>query len=464
MDGNKRPNLKRKIREISKDDLPTRINGKLHRSLQEVYQACKKAKTFETQKLVKKLKGLRKDSSDTNAVQEHEAQLTALKELDIHSIARTAFKTKVLKDRTLRDSELIMSGLEKEITNTIIPSPASTPLGKVQSRLLSSKHLSSQISISIDGLKVILDPEYAPQQKKQRTTSAEPPNAASIASSKRTRTQRHSKEGSLQAADVGSESEDSEDDDLRDEEGADDESEDGDGADGWESGSISGDEDYVGRLAPSSPVGSDEENSGSEQDDDDDSDPESDEDTKPMKKANAGGSTSSKTPKVASGASSKPAKINESTFLPSLQVAYISGSDDSDAEAEVAEPRKNRRGQRARRAIWEKKYGRNANHKKAEAKAAPTTAVKQNPEGRSFAHPKQPRGGVRRGPLVSGPNSAAIQGKQRAFGQKPPTGAAAPSTNSNPSNKPLHPSWEAKKKLKEKQSGIVPSQGKKIKF
>lgn len=32
-------------------------------------------------------------------------------------------------------------------------------------------------------------------------------------------------------------------------------------------------------------------------------------------------------------------------------------------------------------------------------------------------------------------------------------------------DKPLHPSWEAKRRLKEKESaGIVPSQGKKIKF
>jgi len=35
----------------------------------------------------------------------------------------------------------------------------------------------------------------------------------------------------------------------------------------------------------------------------------------------------------------------------------------------------------------------------------------------------------------------------------------------NSADKPLHPSWEAKRKMKEKQSdAIVPSQGKKIKF
>lgn len=40
-----------------------------------------------------------------------------------------------------------------------------------------------------------------------------------------------------------------------------------------------------------------------------------------------------------------------------------------------------------------------------------------------------------------------------------------PSATSRKEERGLHPSWEAKKKLKEKESaGIVPSQGKKIKF
>ncbi|KAK0464608.1 BUD22-domain-containing protein [Desarmillaria tabescens] len=64
-----------------------------------------------------------------------------------------------------------------------------------------------------------------------------------------------------------------------------------------------------------------------------------------------------------------------STFLPSLSVGFIKGNEDSDwsdsdAKAGDIEQKKNRRGQRARRAIWEKKYGKNANHKKKEAMAA----------------------------------------------------------------------------------------------
>ena len=52
-------------------------------------------------------------------------------------------------------------------------------------------------------------------------------------------------------------------------------------------------------------------------------------------------------------------------FVPTLQVGYISGSESSatDVDADMA-PRKNRRGQRARQAIWEKKYGAGAKHLK----------------------------------------------------------------------------------------------------
>ncbi|ODV91655.1 hypothetical protein CANCADRAFT_226 [Tortispora caseinolytica NRRL Y-17796] len=60
-------------------------------------------------------------------------------------------------------------------------------------------------------------------------------------------------------------------------------------------------------------------------------------------------------------------EIEESSNLPELATGYYSGSDASDIEMEEApeEPKKkNRMGQRARRELWEKKYGKNANHLK----------------------------------------------------------------------------------------------------
>ncbi|KAF2965333.1 hypothetical protein GQX73_g8215 [Xylaria multiplex] len=64
----------------------------------------------------------------------------------------------------------------------------------------------------------------------------------------------------------------------------------------------------------------------------------------------------------------KPASFNtgNSAFLPSLMGGYVSGSE-SASDVDVAPPtRKNRRGQRARQAIWEKKYGEKAKHHQKE--------------------------------------------------------------------------------------------------
>ncbi|KAH8930132.1 Bud-site selection protein [Atractiella rhizophila] len=67
-----------------------------------------------------------------------------------------------------------------------------------------------------------------------------------------------------------------------------------------------------------------------------------------------------------------------SMFLPSLMAGYTSGdgrdgdyefSGEEDFEDDDKPERKNRRGQRARRAIWEKKYGRGAKHLKTSQEA-----------------------------------------------------------------------------------------------
>lgn len=55
----------------------------------------------------------------------------------------------------------------------------------------------------------------------------------------------------------------------------------------------------------------------------------------------------------------------DQTNIPKLFTGYISGSEEEDTnlgEGEIASLRRNRRGQRARRKIWERKYGANAKH------------------------------------------------------------------------------------------------------
>lgn len=135
-------------------------------------------------------------------------------------------------------------------------------------------------------------------------------------------------------------------------------------------------------------------------------------------------------------------KPSKSTFLPSLShAAYVSGSESeaSDLDADLA-PRKNRRGQKARQKIWEKKYGDKAKHKQKEDRTkgwdAKRGAVSGDRGGGRGKGNGPPRG---YGPERSGENAIPL-GQKKAT-KRDDTG-------------PLHPSWQAAKAAKEKKSGL----------
>ncbi len=135
--------------------------------------------------------------------------------------------------------------------------------------------------------------------------------------------------------------------------------------------------------------------------------------------------------------------VKGSTFIPSLMGGYWSGSESGDEDIEPVEvaPRKNRRGQQARRAIWEKKYGAKAKHLKGQSRD-------QGWDSRSGAMSDTRR---RPGPersQASGANTDPIKPQPKA--QKDDEGS-------------LHPSWIAAKKAKE-QKQTAPFQGKKVVF
>ncbi|KAK8190008.1 Bud-site selection protein [Phyllosticta capitalensis] len=167
----------------------------------------------------------------------------------------------------------------------------------------------------------------------------------------------------------------------------------------------------------------------------------------------------------------------KSTFIPSLSaVGYISGSDSDasdpeDVDERVAPPRKNRRGQRARQAIWEKKYGEKAAHvQKAQQKAktdrnAGWDAKRGATDG--GARGKGGKGGFQGKGAGAGKFGAARYNK----GSGEASGTAANTTALGKRKTPhrddegkLHPSWEAKKRLKEQASANVKFEGKKITF
>lgn len=171
---------------------------------------------------------------------------------------------------------------------------------------------------------------------------------------------------------------------------------------------------------------------------------------KPKSKTKDQQDDTSVTPKPKRSEPPKPGTSKTSTFLPTLMSGYISGSD-SDIDAKYyenkkgknngpveANQRKNRMGQQARRALWEKKFGKNADHVKRE----------EAEQGRKKIEwrIKQNRG-------VDGKRGNSVEKKGK-------------STEVEGS---LHPSWEAVRKVKEQQlrvreAAMGKPMGKKIVF
>jgi hypothetical protein len=152
----------------------------------------------------------------------------------------------------------------------------------------------------------------------------------------------------------------------------------------------------------------------------------------------------------------KVAAPNKSAFMPSLTLGgYISGSGSDIDDAAALAPRKNRRGQRARQQIWEKKFGVTAKHLQKPAGNA-RWDPKRGATDRNVRGGRQPmgRGGPVRRPNERGSGDRTAHAKGSSETKKPKRDDTGP----------LHPSWEAAKRAKEKKSVPVAFQGKKISF
>ncbi|KAI1826950.1 Bud-site selection protein [Xylaria intraflava] len=191
----------------------------------------------------------------------------------------------------------------------------------------------------------------------------------------------------------------------------------------------------------------------------------------------------------------KPVSFNtgNSTFLPTLMGGYISGSE-SASDVDVAPAaRKNRRGQRARQAIWEKKYGEKAKHhnKEKDTRSAgwdmkrgavdvdtnnasrPWKKGIKDPFEKNHVHPQRQqkmqnesdrasRGKDRRPKDTQEKGQSSRQDRNQSFqAEKSMPKPKPPPTRDDTG--PLHPSWAAAKKAKE---GVqkVEFQGKKVVF
>ncbi|KAI0822272.1 Bud-site selection protein [Trametes gibbosa] len=474
-------------REIPVEEL---LSKKLHHGLQEVRKAAKKAAAFELRKLVKRLKAARgekpaKANVKADDTTELEHQLEVLKHIDHEPFANTAFKTKILKDKLLSTHEAIKAATEKLSENLVQPSEHGCPAAKVHSRLLSSKTIADAVHAVVISLKEILDPSLAAAKAKVKAAETEDEESEdegeddddeiNARQTKGKKVRLAAPDGSDEQGASGSEAEVDET--------------------GWESGTVDGDEDGAGWESGS--VDNDRDvSSDSEEVEEWDSVGEED-----SGETVASASTLATAAKALATAKAKakakvklPAnepkdtpKAGESTFLPSLSVGFTRGDSsasdfsDIDAEADAADaPRKNRRGQRARRMIWEKKYGRNANHVKSQQEQQQHDQRQhqgRGPNGKGSgrdwakpgARPSRGRGGAQGERFGSGhpppPVDAGWPKSQAGAGPGAGRGAGASASASGTGEGKLHPSWEAKKRLKERLNpSIVPGQGKKIKF
>ncbi|KAJ7288358.1 BUD22-domain-containing protein [Mycena rebaudengoi] len=316
-------------RKRPEEDPAVKLAGKLHHDLQSVRQAAKKARTFETQRIVKKLKGLRVKTPESTEIALLEEQLDEVKAIEPDALAHTAFRTRLLKDKLVAANEHLRAAIERELTLSLGDTHT-----KVHARLLSAKALAAGVTAALADLRMALQP-------KDVDADGAAPDQISSPPQKKDKGKRAVKP----AADEEEDEEDEEDSNDEEEEEGDADVEQPDGADEWESASdLDGDDAgwESGSIASTS-------------------------DAPPSKRVKPPPTTAS-----APATKLKPSKQAESTFLPSLSVGFVRGGsadsdfeDDGDAKAFI-DPRKNRRGQRARQAIWEKKYGRNANHKKKE--------------------------------------------------------------------------------------------------
>jgi hypothetical protein len=164
-----------------------------------------------------------------------------------------------------------------------------------------------------------------------------------------------------------------------------------------------------------------------------------------------------KSTKLAQQGSSKPG----STFLPTLMGGYWSGSESATDDEDILTRKKNRPGQQARRALWEKKFGAGANHLKGQA------------SGRSRDKDWDPRRGARgaedsrfrrgrvaaRGSRATLVNNREQSARENAVAMKPRARSIVKKDDAGP----LHPSWEAAKKAKEAKQ-MASFQGKKVVF
>lgn len=474
---------KRKHDEISSSSNPQaralrlqrlQLSSLLEQSKTSLFRSLKVARGFERQKLGRRQKTA-KTSSDAPDTARLDAEVAALKGLDLASTAEIHLYKSLLKTKSIAAAPAFPYHVQATVDAS--KKPQETASANVQARLFKSGPVQAAMTEALKGIRAALGVEEKQPNGKKRMRAKDYDNGLSAGIAKESsppppRKNERSRSASPSDGDEwdGITTPQSSQEDERNEVNEDD-----DGVDY---------NIYTSRLAGSSDSESMAEETESEDHDRDElnamsiTDEEVSEDSSALEDEEEEEDQDQHNPTLPTpNPKSKPptAPPKTTTFLPSLSVGgYWSGSDTDSASnspsSSTANPaaRRNRMGQQARRALWEKKFGRNANHVKKETRARARAQdrdegwdARKGARGADDGRGKRGRGrggGVRRGGggrfvKSTGANSDPVVARDAKPKPKP----------ANAAEGPLHPSWEAARKAKE-QKKAVPFQGKKVVF
>ncbi|KAJ5899419.1 hypothetical protein N7495_004163 [Penicillium taxi] len=425
-----------------------RLTVKFEHGVEIILKALKMARGFERQKLSRREKTA-KSENNSAALTKLAEEVAALKALDYQTTSeRYLFKQ---LSKTKRIAELPVFKEFAESKNVSTEGPKSTAEANITARLFSSNPVKNALPNILLEIRKLLGVHEAPVAKQINA------GIKKDAPLKEKKVQKKQADGDVISG--------SEEEGPRDSGVADDMSVSGD--------EESGDEEFSeldARLAPGSD--SEEElNSGEGIFDGEKEKPDLDDISDSVSRSSSPvfSEGTSPPPKKAKASKASAAPVTGTTFLPSLMMGgYWSGSESEATDDEqVAGPpkRKNRMGQQARRALWEKKFGASANHVKEQEKKAKNNrdsgwdTRKGATSGRGGRG--QGRGGRGDFDLTDRPHNKHSQSSQGA--SAPTLSRSAKGHAPAKDEGPLHPSWEAKRKLKEKTATTTFS-GKKVVF
>ncbi|KAN0077593.1 Bud-site selection protein [Elaphomyces granulatus] len=433
-------------REDRKGDLQaTRLRHKFERGSQLLHRALKTARGFERQKLGRRQR-VAKQNDDQQALGRLEAEVQALKTLDLFATAERHLFKQLVKTKRIAESPAFAR--LKGSTSVSINSPRDVAETNVTARLFKSNPVKNAMPGIIAGIRDILGLEDVQTKWKGHAKDSAPVG-------EETREIRTSQdERKLHYISSGNET----------------------NGENCVSGDVSMDdvEPNIDFAVFDPRIGSSE--SGSDVEGESAMrgiirSPDSRNRTTNLSLS------LSPSPSISASESSQPSKGKDgkaydapgaqtkaTTFLPSLMMGgYWSGSESGGDEdiSDIRPRRKNRMGQQARRALWEKKYGGGANHIQNQKQKEGRDRGWDSRKGAMDDH-DDPRG--KRGKGKGNNNAQASYVLDYRLQREENSKAETATQRKKPLEKmPLHPSWEAARRAKE-QKAQASFQGKKIIF